>query len=163
MKQPENGKRPAFNMDDHPRGSLLKIIPNHSCESCVFKSYPHAITGLTAACHPLYYIVENDTVNLRLYRGLGNYFASFVSNLLGGVESNQCEYALLSRRTAFALKSRFRMFPDAKLKKKEINMLLSPCSGPSGNPSCTKGPDVVAAQINGIPNASPTIVRSNTA
>uniref|UniRef100_A0A6U5ZYU2 D-serine dehydratase n=1 Tax=Guillardia theta TaxID=55529 RepID=A0A6U5ZYU2_GUITH len=49
-KKTSTGKRAPYNMDDYPRGSLLKIVPNHSC--------------LTAACHPLYYIVENDMVSL---------------------------------------------------------------------------------------------------
>jgi len=41
-------KRRKLDASAFPRGSLLKIIPNHSC--------------LTAACHPLYFVVRGEEV-----------------------------------------------------------------------------------------------------
>ena len=40
--------RPPIHFDSYPRGSLLKIIPNHSC--------------LTAACHPFYFVMRGQDV-----------------------------------------------------------------------------------------------------
>mmetsp|Transcript_6703 Transcript_6703/g.10597 ORF Transcript_6703/g.10597 Transcript_6703/m.10597 type:complete len:91 (-) Transcript_6703:96-368(-) len=43
-----SGKKRKLDMESYPLGSLLEIVPNHSC--------------LTAACHPLYYVVKDRKV-----------------------------------------------------------------------------------------------------